>query len=382
MRNILLTVAAAVIVCACSDPVDLQVTDNSFEISATAQYDADAKTSKLILSLDKGCPKQEYGVVYEIDGDKSRSGSQKIKFDETSCLAEIVLPDLSVGTHRIALSYSNEYFSQTGSCSLTVSRKDFTMHAEVITASNRNSTVLISLKEGQTDIRYNAEIYKDKDVIASLSDIDFDRNPIAMVNLPVMRPGSYGITVKVTDGFITREQPLVLNEPNRNPVVHCSMRYDSKSGDILFRVVDNPYSLKVCSECEMTVNGSVTVNLQSGYFHGGPNTRILTTSLSDKAKGEAVVPQAGKDIVLCNFKALEKDLTSLSEQSYVWAEGYDYQMEEEGTWCLNFTESKYYSVTSRAVTVKIYFENVGGMSFQLDSKSDSWISHSFTAKEL
>ena len=382
MRNAILTVAAAIMVCACSDPVDLQVTDNSFEISATAQFDTDTKTSRLVLSLDKGCPKQEYSVVYEIDGDKSGSNSQKVKFDETTCLAEIALPDLSVGEHKIDLSYSNGYFSQTGSCRLTISRKDFTMHAEVSTASSRNSTVLISLKEGQTDVSYKAEVYKDKDVIASLSDIDFNRNPIAMVNLPVMRPGSYGITVKVTDGFITREQPLVLNEPNRNPVVHCSMRYDSKCGDILFKVVDNPYNLKTSSECEMTVNGSVTVNLQTGYFHGGPNTKKHTKSLSDKVTSEILVPQAGKEIVLCNFKDLEKELSSMSEQSYVWAEGYNYEMEEEGTWCMNFTESKYYSVTSRAVTVKIFFEKLGGMSFQLDSKSDSWISQSFTAKEM
>jgi len=382
MRNAILSVAAAIMVCACSDPVDLQVTDNSFEISATAQFDTDTRTAKLVLSLDKGCPKQEYSVVYEIDGDKSGSNSQKVKFDEATCLAEIALPDLSVGEHRIDLSYSNGYFSQTGSCSLTISRKDFTMHAEVSTASSRNSTVLISLKEGQTDVSYKAEVYKDKDVIASLSDIDFNRNPIAMVNLPVMRPGSYGITVKVTDGFITREHPLVLDEPNRHPVVHCSMRYDSKSGDILFKVVDNPYNLKTSSECEMTVNGSVTVNLQTGYFHGGPNTKKHTKSLSDKVTSEILVPQAGKEIVLCNFKDLEKELSSMSEQSYVWAEGYNYDMEEEGTWCMNFTESKYYSVTSRAVTVKIFFEKLGGMSFQLDSKSDSWISQSFTAKEM
>jgi hypothetical protein len=276
------------------------------------------------------------------------------------------------GRHSVSLVVSTDVYSKSLEVPFTVVEDSFGFHAEANTSSATNSAVLVSITDGRTDKLYSARITCGDDVLAKVDGIDFTKNPIASIPLPIMRPGDYRLHITVTDGKITNESDLQLKEPLRYSTINGNLSYDLNTGKVSLTVDDNPYGVSIAADGLMTVDGSCTVNLQTGYFHGGPKTQVCTLSMDEEIRTDAFVPAKGCSTLLCGFSDLERRLTARTEDSYVWAKGYDPEKEEEGEWCLNFTEKKNYEVVSRNLNISFIVEKIDGLKLVL-SPAASWM---------
>lgn len=381
---ILLAAVAALLIPSCT-PTAIDVVDKSYEIRSDVSFDKDALRSVVTFTLERGDADKTYEMTYSIDGEylsqmHDLSGNpvqNNFKLDfRRSPSVRYYIEGLPYGPHVLSLDISCDGITRHLDCPFDVPLDRFAFHAETNTGSSVSSAVMVSLLEGRTDKLYSVEVRSGDETLASCSDVDFSVTPICSAALPVMRPGTYPIDVILSDGLMTVSEELVLDEPVRFPEVRYSLKYNTISNSIELSVDRNPYRLWMRTETDMSVSGSCWVNLQTGYFHGGPNTTKHTKSLAESVSTDRLVPDAGESTPICCFNDLDRRMTSMTEQSWVWAEGYNYEMEEEGTWCLNFTQSVPYTVDGRSAAVRLYYENVSGVKVVLSGQNVNWITPS------
>lgn len=382
--SVLPALLAGVLALSCH-PSQIEVVDRSFSISATVSRDSGEHV--LVLQLDRGGQDAAYEVTYSIDGEYvpvlMEQGGTPVANRFTlsfrrSPAVRYVISSLHSGDHVLSLDISTENHSMHVDCPFMIDIDRFSVHAEVNTSSSVSSVVLVSLTGGRTDRPYDILVSSlEGAVLSEMKGVDFSVAPIASVALPLLRPSIYEVAVDVSDGTSSQDVDLEFREPVRHPKVGASLRYDEQSGDIVLSVDDNPYGLWMSADVEATVNGSCTVNLSSGYFHGGPNQKSFTTSLTERYGKEAFIPEKGRAVVLCSLADLDRRMTQESRQSYVWVEGYDSQMEEYGTWCLNFTVPEYFHVTGHTAEVRVNFESLEGVDVILRSQNVDWLRPSF-----
>lgn len=383
-------IALGAILSSCN-PSQIEVVDHSFDISAKVSYDRESMESTLALQLERGDSQNSYSVSYSIDGEyvpvllDQYGNAVKNIFSlsfKSSPAVRYSLSELRSGNHTLSFDISTDNHSIHLDCPFTVEVDRFSIHAEANTSSSVSSVVLVSLVSGRTDKLYEISILSSEgETLATEKDVDFQSTPIVSVALPLLRPGQYSLHVEVSDGMTVQDAEIILQEPVRHPRMQVKLLYNSTTNSIGLAAVDNPYGLSLSAEVEGKVQGSVTVNLESGYFHGGPDRRTYTREIGDTFRRDAFVPVPGKTEELCCFNDLDRQMREQFMQSYVWVEGYDREQEEEGTWCLHFTMPEYFKVTGHTAAVRITYEKIEGVTVTLYSQNVSWISPSFAASK-
>ena len=365
MKHILpLALSLSALAASSCDEHVLDVKDSAFTVDVAVEQDGTEDSWSLYVTLLSGERDSDYSMDYMIDGSPvlslTSSGSElahgaSLSFKQNT-VRTFTLPGLSYGQHTIWVRVYTDSHSEQKDVTFNIASSAPAFHAETYTESVKTSAVLVSLTAGETDRLYRITVSEDGQMLASMSDVDFSDSPLTTVMLPVLRPGEHELSVVLSDGRSSVEQPLSLKEPVRYPVVSGSLSYDEKSNSIMLAVDENPYALYMEAYSFMTVDGTVSVNTQSGYFYGGPFKRSLSKSLSGETASERIVPEAGKFYALCCFDDLDEDMEGETEESWVWGQQWRDSGDgssEFGWVCLGFTKEEPYSVSGHETRVEI-----------------------------
>ena len=325
MRQFHLAILAALLLVFTSCNGVIAVTDYSFKFSG--RHYASVDDNYISLTLEDGCPLQKYGVAYVIDSDPSLvltddSGSQVMSgssHDFSKGPKAWRLPILRIGEHEVDFTITGENFSQVLKVPFSVTSEPFSLHAEVSTdQSAGTSTLLLTLAQGVADRDYDGTVSIDGEEIKGLDfKVNFKKTPILKLNLPLVRPGTHDVTVKLTHGDQVRSASFRFTEPLRYPDVDVEIARSPSTGKTRLMVRSNPYSLSLAVRDSLVVRGNCKYHRCSNV-EGRLDYFTEWKELCDVVTLERSVPKTGFWYDLTATELLETTLSNITIKNTTW----------------------------------------------------------------
>ena len=350
------------------------VTDHSFEFSGVVVYDQDADQHRLTLTCNKPSGADEYNVAFLLDNESiitltDVNGRTYQEFLKVSCSETAThtfqLSEVPVGTHLLQLTISTDEFSQSLEIPYEVVRQKYDIHAEVSTVGAKNSTLMMSLADGDTKYIYDVTVSIDDETIIT-QEIDFVQTPIASIDLPdTIRPHEHTLTLSVNDSMTDKEYTLKFTEPVRHPNLDIKLEHDSKSGYHVAIIGNNPYSVRVDFSVFLELKGkSSFYHEEEDFWWRRPEYKYITET------DEHTLSEAGSDCLvnLTDRDGIAKKITSQWETSYIWAShstpgggedsGEDYSY-------ISGSEPAFYQIYSEVLKINIGAESLPGVTLNI-----------------
>ena len=350
------------------------VTDHSFEFSGVVVYDQDADQHRLTLTCNKPSGADEYNVAFLLDNESiitltdvnGRTYQEFIKVsNKVSSTHTFQISEVPVGTHLLQLTISTDEFSQSLEIPYEVFRQKYDIHAEVSTIGAKNSTLMMSLADGDTKYIYDVTVSIDDETIIT-QEIDFVQTPIASIDLPdTIRPHEHTLTLSVNDSMTDKEYTLKFTEPVRHPNLDIKLEHDSKSGYHVAIIGNNPYSVRVDFSVFLELKGkSSFYHEEEDFWWRRPEYKYITET------DEHTLSEAGSDCLvnLTDRDGIAKKITSQWETSYIWAShstpgggedsGEDYSY-------ISGSEPAFYHIYSEVLKINIGAESLPGVTLNI-----------------
>lgn len=307
------------------DPAPIAVKDNSFTFSS--RHYLSGEENLISLTLEKGCPQCDYTLDYVIDGDPSlmlsRQGGAELPSGSAVSFRDgpvsLLLPALAEGEHKASLTLSTEDYSIGGDLAFTVTFEPFSLHAEVSTdQSAGTSTMLLTLAQGVADRDYDGTVSIDGERVKGLDfKVNFKKTPILKLNLPLVRPGTHDVTVKLTHGDQVRSASFRFTEPLRYPDVDVEIARSPSTGKTRLMVRSNPYSLSLAVRDSLVVRGNCKYHRCSNV-EGRLDYFTEWKELCDVVTIERSVPKTGFWYDLTATELLETTLSNITIKNTTW----------------------------------------------------------------
>ena len=352
------------------------VTDHSFDFSGVVVYDQDADQHRLTLTCNKPSGADEYNVAFLLDNESTItltdvSGRTYQEFLKVSCSETAThtfqLSEVPVGTHLLQLTISTDEFSQSIEIPYEVVRQKYDIHAEVSTVGAKNSTLMMSLADGDTKYIYDVVVSIDDEEILS-QEIDFAQTPIAAIDLPdTIRPQEHTLTLTVNDSMTDKEYALKFTEPVRHPTLDITLAHDDKSGYHVAKVGSNPYSIQVDISADLEIKGKAAYypsDDEDAYWWGRPHYKYLTeqdsASLSEY--------EGDKTVNLLDRDDMAEKITSKWVTSYIWGSHSTPGGGEDSGYDSTFitgTQPSFYQIYSEVLKINISAEALPGVTMKI-----------------
>ena len=357
-----------------------KVNDYSFKLQADIEYDSENLSHMLFLTLLEGSRDETYTVSYTVDGGHTvklldDTGKELgASFTEDFKDATVRSYDLSraeKGKHTMKMIVSTDDFSQVLEIPYAVDALPFTIHAEMET-SGSSSVMMLTLKEGDAAIEYNASIILDGKTIASPK-VNFSRNPIFRYTLPTTRPGKHDVSVQLTDGYTVEKTSVSYSEPVRHPHIDITLKYNDNSGKHIAEISSNPYDISLKFVTSLTVKGQTTIAIYDPKYWGETRYETKTKTMSDSNTASGIY--GGNSVTLIDRDALVTKLTGSYELSDVVEYFYDPGSggEDSGRewYQVTGTERAYYSLKEETLKIDISGEKVTGVTLRVKNQIGS-----------
>ena len=351
------------------------VNDYSFKVQADIEYDSENLSHILFLSLLKGSRDETYTISYTVDGGHSvkltnESGKELgASFSENFKDATIRSYDLSrtdKGKHNMQIIISTNDYSQTIEIPYAVDALPFAIHAEMDTSGSGASAILLTLKEGDSTMDYNATILIDGKTVGTPR-VNFSKNPIYRYSLPTTRPGKHDVSVQITDGYTVEKGSVSYNEPVRHPYIDINLKYNSSSGKHYAEIGSNPYDISLQFVTSLTLKGQTTVCIYDSSIYGEKRYETRTKTMSDSNTSSGIY--GGNSVTLIDRDALVTKLTGSYESSDVVEYFYDPGSggEDSGRewYAKTGTERAYYVLKEETLKVSVSGEKVTGVTLRI-----------------
>ena len=351
------------------------VNDYSFKVQADIEYDSDNLSHVLFLSLLRGSRDETYTISYTVDGGhsvklKTESGKELgASFSEDFKDATVRSYDLSradKGKHNMQMIISTKDYSQTLEIPYAVDALPFTIHAEMDASGSSASVMMITLKDGDSSIDYNATIQIDGRTVANPK-VNFSKSPIYRYSLPTTRPGKHDVSVQLTDGYTIEKEAVSYNEPVRHPYIDIKFKYNENSGKHYAEIGSNPYDISLKFVTSLTLKGQTTVCKYDPSIWGEKRYETKTKTMSDSNTASGIY--GGNSVTLIDRDALVTKLTGSFESSDVVEYFYDPGSggEDSGReWYeVTGTERKYYVLKEETLKIDISGEKVSGVTLRI-----------------
>ena len=308
---------------------EFPVTDYSFDFSGAVVYDQEADQHRLTLTCNKHSGAEQYSIVFHVDGENVitltdiEGNSYKEWFRDSFSQTDshtYILSHAPVGSHTVQLTISTDDFCQSMEIPYEVTRQKYDIHAEVSTIGAENSTLMMSLANGETKYLYDVVISIDNELMRTYT-VDFSQTPIASIDLPdTIRPHEHTLTLFVNDSMTDKEYTVKFTEPVRHPTLDIILAHDDKSGYHIANIGPNPYSILVEISAELELKGKVSYypsDDEDAYWWGRPYYKYLTEQKSEdlsESKGDRKVNILDRD-------GMAESITSRWETSFIWKGG-------------------------------------------------------------
>ena len=351
------------------------VNDYSFNVKADIEYDSENLSHVLFLSLLKGSRNETYTITYTVDGGHSvklmdTAGKELgASFIENFVDATIRSYDLSrsdKGKHNMQIIISTKDYAQTLDIPYAVEALPFTIHAEMDTSGSNTSVMMLTLKDGDSSIDYNANIQIDGKTVASPK-VNFSQSPIFKYSLPTTRPGKHDVSVELTDGYTVEKESVSYNEPVRHPYIDINLKYNENSGKHYAEIDSNPYDISLKFVTSLTLKGQTTVCKYDSSVWEDKRYETKTKTMSDDNTVSGIY--GGNSVTIIDRDALVTKLTSSYEMSDVVEYFYDpgYGGEDSGSeWYEKTgTERKYYILKEETLKIDVTGEKVTGVTLRI-----------------
>ena len=354
------------------------VTDHSFDFSGVVVYDQDADQHRLTLTCNKPSGADEYNVAFLLDNESiitltDVNGRTYQEFLKVSCSETAThtfqISEVPVGTHLLQLTISTDEFSQSLEIPYEVVRQKYDIHAEVSTVGAKNSTLMMSLADGDTKYIYDVVISIDDEELIS-QEIDFAQTPIASIDLPdTIRPQEHTLTLTVNDSMTDKEYALKFTEPVRHPTLDITLAHDDKSGYHVAKVGANPYSIQVDISADLEIKGKAAYypsDDEDAYWWGRPHYKYLTeqdsASLSEY--------EGDKTVNLLDRDGMAEKITSKWVTSYIWGSHSTPGGGEDSGYDSTFitgTQPAFYQIYSEVLNIDISAEALPGVTLNISN---------------
>lgn len=353
---------------------EFPVIDHSFEFTGAVVYDQETDQHRLTLTCDKNTDTDQYNIAFSMDGEnlitltdmegRTYQDSFKESFTDSDSHTYI-LSETAVGSHLLQLTISTEDFSQCIEIAYEVFRQKYDIHAEVSTIGAKNSTLMMSLADGDTKYIYDIIVSIDDETIIS-REIDFTETPIASIDLPdTIRPQEHTLTISVNDSMTDKEYTIKFTEPVRHPNIDITLEHDSKSGYHVAIIGDNPYSIKIDFSIFLELKGQTSFfHEEDDFWRRTPEYKYITE------KDERSISEAGSDCLvnLTDRDGIAKKITSQWETSYIWAShstpGGGEDSGEDYTY-ISGTQPAFYYIYSEILNIDISAEALPGVTMKI-----------------
>ena len=353
---------------------EFPVIDHSFEFTGAVVYDQETDQHRLTLTCDKNTDTDQYNIAFSMDGEnmitltdmegRTYQDSFKESFTDSDSHTYI-LSETAVGSHLLQLTISTEDFSQCIEIAYEVFRQKYDIHAEVSTIGAKNSTLMMSLADGDTKYIYDVTVSIDDETIIS-REIDFTETPIASIDLPdTIRPQEHTLTISVNDSMTDKEYTIKFTEPVRHPNIDITLEHDSKSGYHVAIIGDNPYSIKIDFSIFLELKGQTSFfHEEDDFWRRTPEYKYITE------KDERSISEAGSDCLvnLTDRDGIAKKITSQWETSYIWAShstpGGGEDSGEDYTY-ISGTQPAFYYIYSEILKIDISAEALPGVTLKV-----------------
>ena len=351
------------------------VNDYSFNVKADIEYDSENLSHVLFLSLLKGSRNETYTITYTVDGGHSvklmdTAGKELgASFIENFVDATIRSYDLSrsdKGKHNMQIIISTKDYAQTLDIPYAVEALPFTIHAEMDTSGSNTSVMMLTLKDGDSSIDYNANIQIDGKTVASPK-VNFSQSPIFKYSLPTTRPGKHDVSVELTDGYTVEKESVNYNEPVRHPYLDIRLMYKENSGKHYAEIVANPYDIELKFVTSLTLKGQCTYCVHDYTVWGEKRYETKRKTMSDDNTVSGIY--GGNSVTLIDRDALVTKLTNSYEISDIVEYFYDPGAggEDSGSdwYAVTGTERKYYVLQEEILEIDVSGEKVSGVTLRI-----------------
>ena len=308
---------------------EFPVIDHSFDFSGAVVYDQETDQHRLTLTCVKNSSTDQYNIAFSMDGEnvitltdmegRTYQDSFKESFTDSDSHTYI-LAEAPVGTHLLQLTISTDEYSQNLEISYEVVRQKYDIHAEVSTVGAENSTLMMSLANGDTKYIYDVVVSIDNELMRTYM-VDFSQTPIASIDLPgTIRPQEHTLTLSVNDSMTDKEYTVKFTEPVRHPNLDITLEHDSESGYHVAKIGPNPYSILVEISADLEIKGKVSYypsDDEDAYWWGRPYYKYLTQQKSvdlSESQGDRAVDILDRD-------GMAESITSRWETSFIWKGG-------------------------------------------------------------
>ena len=308
---------------------EFPVIDHSFDFSGAVVYDQETDQHRLTLTCVKNSSTDQYNIAFSMDGEnvitltdmegRTYQDSFKESFTDSDSHTYI-LAEAPVGTHLLQLTISTDEYSQNLEISYEVVRQKYDIHAEVSTVGTENSTLMMSLANGDTKYIYDVVVSIDNELMRPYM-VDFSQTPIASIDLPgTIRPQEHTLTLSVNDSMTDKEYTVKFTEPVRHPNLDITLEHDSESGYHVAKIGPNPYSILVEISADLEIKGKVSYypsDDEDAYWWGRPYYKYLTQQKSvdlSESQGDRAVDILDRD-------GMAESITSRWETSFIWKGG-------------------------------------------------------------
>lgn len=308
---------------------EFPVIDHSFDFSGAVVYDQETDQHRLTLTCVKNSSTDQYNIAFSMDGEnvitltdmegRTYQDSFKESFTDSDSHTYI-LAEAPVGTHLLQLTISTDEYSQNLEISYEVVRQKYDIHAEVSTVGAENSTLMMSLANGDTKYIYDVVVSIDNELMRTYM-VDFSQTPIASIDLPgTIRPQEHTLTLSVNDSMTDKEYTVKFTEPVRHPNLDITLEHDSESGYHVAKIGPNPYSILVEISADLEIKGKVSYypsDDEDAYWWGRPYYKYMTEQKSvdlSESQGDRTVDILDRD-------GMAENITSRWESSFIWKGG-------------------------------------------------------------
>ena len=351
------------------------VNDYSFNVKADIEYDSENLSHVLFLSLLKGSRNETYTITYTVDGGHSvklmdTAGKELgASFIENFVDATIRSYDLSrsdKGKHNMQIIISTKDYAQTLDIPYAVEALPFIIHAEMDTSGSNTSVMMLTLRDGDSSIDYNANIQIDGKTVASPK-VNFSQSPIFKYSLPTTRPGKHDVSVELTDGYTVEKESVNYNEPVRHPYLDIRLMYKENSGKHYAEIVANPYDIELKFVTSLTLKGQCTYCVHDYTVWGEKRYETKRKTMSDDNTVSGIY--GGNSVTLIDRDALVTKLTNSYEISDIVEYFYDPGAggEDSGRdwYAVTGTERKYYVLQEEILEIDVSGEKVSGVTLRI-----------------
>ena len=350
---------------------EVNVTDHSFDFSGVVVYDHEADQHRLTLTCAKNSGADNYNIAFNLDGEnvitltdmegRTHQDSFKESFTDTDSHTYI-LSETAVGSHLLQLVITTDEFSQSIGIPYEVTRQKYDIHAEVSTVGATNSTLMMSLADGDTKYTYTIAVSLDGEELFS-EEIDFSLTPIASLDLPVtIRPEAHTLKLEVNDGMTNKEYAVSFTEPVRHPILPITLVHDEESGYHVAEIGPNPYSILVSISASLQIQGKSSYypsDNEDAYFWGHPYYKYLTETKSVNIHDS----EGNKTVEIIERDAIAEKITSKWEVSYIWG----FSTDERGDFnsYITGTQPAFYQINTENFTIDFSAEALPGVALNI-----------------